>query len=121
MTINSEAVVINAGSKLWIPILLVKPNSILSWTFTIKDYNCGFGIANSEKDIEEEYIVPKDYYDADEEVTGSVVIENPGTVYLCWDNSYSWIRSKTIVYSFSIEQPNDLIEEKHISSAYLIL
>ena len=118
MTINSAAVVINAGSILWIPIVIVKPNSVLGWSFTIKDYNFGFGVAKSKDMSVESFIIPKEVYEPNKEVKGSVVIDKPQTVYLLWDNSYSWIRSKTVVYSLSIEQPQDPIEEKHRASLY---
>lgn len=118
MTINSEAVEINARSVLWIPIITVKPNTKLSWSFHIKDYNCGFGISPTKDDMLNDYIVERKVYESGEDVSDYVVIENPTTVYLYWDNSYSWIRSKTIVYSISIEQPADDLRDKHIASSY---
>ena len=120
MTINSAAVVINAGSVLWIPIVIVKPKSILCWSFTMKEYNCGFGVAKSKDMNIESFIIPKEVYEPNKEVKGSVVIENPQTVYLLWDNSFSWIRSKTVVYSISIEQPQDPIEDKQKAALYFL-
>lgn len=118
MTINSAAVVINAGSTLWIPIVIVKPKSTLSWSFTIKEYNCAFGVSFSQNSTGDDVIIPREVYECNKEVSNSIVIDNPTTVYLYWDNSYSWIRSKTILYSISIEQPRDILLEKRIASTY---
>lgn len=118
MIIHSAAVVINPGSSLCIPVMIVKPNTTLCWSFTVKDYNCGFSVSTSKDSSSESVIIPNETYGPNVEHKGSVVIGNATTVYLSWDNSYSWFRPKTVLYSISIEQPKNDIEDKHRSSLY---
>ena len=49
---------------------------------------------------------------------GSIVVTDQGMIYLVWDNSYSWIRSKTVVYSLTVEIPSDGIEDKQKGSLW---
>lgn len=120
MIIHSAAVVINPGSSLCIPVMIVKPKTTLCWSFTIKDYNCGFSVSLSKENSSDNVIIPNETYGPNKEHKGSVVIDNATTVYLSWDNSYSWFRSKTVLYSISIEQPKNDIEDKRRSSLYNI-
>lgn len=113
ITINSEAVVIAAGKSFCLPIMVVTPGSKLEWFFTVKDYDCLFGVIEQEDIPSEDYILDKQYYSSEEEVSECLLILEPGVYNLVWDNSYSLLRSKTIVYSVRVEAPPPTMEERH--------
>ena len=93
--------------------MVVTPGSKLEWSFTVKDYDCLFGVIEQEDIPSEYYILDKQYYSSEEEVSECLLILEPGVYNLVWDNSYSILRSKTIVYSVRVEAPPPTMEERH--------
>ena len=118
ITISSEAVNIAPGNSFLLPIMVVAPGSKLEWSFTVKDYDCQFGVINQEDMSSEDYIVDKRYFSSGKEVSDCLILMEPGIYNLVWDNSYSILRSKTIVYSISVETPFPTMEEKHKGALY---
>ena len=59
------------------------------------------------------YINTKTLLTSEEEVSECLLILEPGVYNLVWDNSYSILRSKTIVYSVRVEAPPPTMEERH--------
>ena len=52
-------------------------------------------------------MIPKSRFRADENlVQGSVNIVTRGTLFLQWDNTYSWFNSKQLLYSITLDEPD---------------
>ena len=119
--ISSAAVTISAGSIFRLPIVVPKDGTNLEWSFMVKDYSCWFGITSDKEESSPEYIVIEKSPVPNTETTGSVSIEKAGTIYLVWDNSSSWIRSRTVIYSLTLHIPNNTIQDKQKPSMYLSL
>ena len=117
--ISSAAVTVSAGSIFRLPIVIRKDGTNVEWSFTVKDYSCWFGITSDEDESSCEYLVIEENPVPNAETTGSVLIEEAGTIYLVWDNSSSWIRSRTIIYSLTLNIPNNTIQDKQKPSVYL--
>ena len=49
---------------------------------------------------------------------GKIVFEEAGEYFFIWDNTYSWIREKNVVYSIEIVLPEETLEEKVACSRY---
>ena len=119
--ISSAAVTISAGSTFRLPIVIPKDGTNVEWSFMVKDYSCWFGITSDKDKSSPEYLIREESPVPNTETTGSVLIEEAGTIYLVWDNSSSWIRSRTIIYSLTLDIPNNTIQDKQKPSVYLSL
>ena len=114
--LSSEAVIINAGSLFQLPVVITTPGSRIKWSFTTKEYDCQFGIASQRDQFSEDYLLRKEYFSPDVEIKGCFIVTKPDVYYLVWDNSYSWLRAKTVVYSVSVEIPLPTFQEKQRGS-----
>ena len=112
MRVNSAAVVVPAGSMFQLPVMIPKAGTRIRWSFRIKDYDCLFGIASRPNQFADDYVMKKQLIAPDVDAKGSIVVTDQGTIYLVWDNSYSWFHEKNIVYSVEIVQPDLTIEER---------
>lgn len=110
-SIKSAAVLIKAGGSFILPILVLRPRTILHWTFKSNEYDVIFGISKVRKPKAEEWLYPSKLVDANTEFSGNICIERPGEYYCVWDNSYSWIREKSIVYSIQSVLPDPGVDE----------
>ncbi|KAL1435889.1 hypothetical protein MTO96_010659 [Rhipicephalus appendiculatus] len=98
---------------------VARPGEQLSWSFQTATGDLSFGIryespgsSVSEYLIEQQrlpscYLVPE---------RGRLVCDKPGTYVLEFDNSYSWVNSKTLAYFVDLLPPED---EKENDSASL--
>lgn len=88
---------------------VTEPGSCLKWDFRTKSDNVTFGIFLEENGSEppkdvvplvkcESHIVPE---------TGEVICEKIGRYIIRFDNTYSWIKSKTVFYSVVIIPPSN--------------
>ena len=116
--INSAAVVISPGSVFKLPVMIPRGGTNVEWSFSVKDYSCWFGVASKVDPSPSDYIVVQDRPTPNTETKGSVLVEEACTIYLIWDNSSSWIRSKTVIYSLTLDVPKDVIEEKQRAYMY---
>ena len=119
--ISSAAVTISPGSVFKLPVVIPKDGTNVKWSFMVKDYSCWFGISSDEEESSPEYLVIEESPIPNTETAGSVIVEEAGTIYLIWDNSSSWIRSRTVIYSLTLDIPNNTIQDKQKSSVYLSL
>lgn len=117
-TVKSAAIVIVAGSMFQLPVVIPKAGTRVRWSFRVKDYDCQFGIASALNQFSNDYILKKQLITPNVDAKGSILVNRPGTIYLVWDNSYSWMRPKTVVYSLTLEVPQNLIEDKQKGSVY---
>jgi len=87
----------------------VKVGDMLNWTFAVKDLDVKFNVKlrkTAESGgkvrvvgvIEEEQLVKAAKVDANSLAEGTWTCKEAGQVEVCWDNSYSILRSKTIAY-----------------------
>lgn len=113
---NQATEVIEAGTIFQLPVAVIKPQSTISWTFTLLDYDCYFGISSMRNQEDDKYPVRKQLISANTECSGSYVVSKPGTYYLVWDNSYSWFRQRTLFYSFVVKNPPPSVQELHKGS-----
>jgi singapore isolate B (sub-type 7) whole genome shotgun sequence assembly, scaffold_2 len=118
MRVNSAAVVVPAGSMFQLPVMIPKAGTRVRWSFCVKDYDCLFGIASRPNQFADDYVMKKQLIAPNVDAKGSIVVTDQGMIYLVWDNSYSWIRSKTVVYSLTVEIPSDGIEDKQKGSLW---
>nr|XP_022342458.1 retinal-binding protein-like isoform X1 [Crassostrea virginica] len=101
------------GDKLSIDVQVDQPGSILKWEFKTEDHDIGFGVFYQslkgnvpvvETSRVNSHVVAED---------GSCVCEEPGIYKLCFDNSFSWTRSKTVYYNAEVlyEDDTQIIKE----------
>ncbi|KAK8808412.1 hypothetical protein WA158_008313 [Blastocystis sp. Blastoise] len=125
LKLKTSEVIVTAGDSFLLPILINKPNTILQWIFHTQDYDIDFGVTGREVDLndptQDHSKVDEDGFEPDiVEVQrcpanvpqqGQIVIPQTGMYYILWDNSYSWIREKHIVYSVELVFPEPTVEE----------
>ncbi|XP_076345644.1 SEC14-like protein 3 isoform X1 [Tachypleus tridentatus] len=115
---NLKKVVIEKKSLFPVELKIEKAGSVIRWEFQTECYDIGFGVffrPNQEEltpwNQDEELIsiqrvncqlVPED---------GMVVCEKLGTYILMFDNSFSWCRSKKLMYQVRILPPNSTSQE----------
>ena len=62
-------------------------------------------VVGSSTETKETFLVEPTRYDAHiETVAGTLYINGPATVYLVWDNEYSWFNSKDLAYSIDLSE-----------------
>jgi len=95
--------VIHAGTAREVPVS-VEVGNIVEWTFQTEGGDVGFGILLERPDGVVETLVEKDRVPSDEEsIRGSMVMEHKGRLWLQWDNTYSWLTNKQLIYSVSLQ------------------
>ncbi|XP_033747667.1 SEC14-like protein 2 isoform X2 [Pecten maximus] len=106
---------VTVGSKqsLDLPYSVTIPESVLSWQFFTEGYDVGFAVYRQIEDglqkgnLEE--VVPLErvtshIYPGD----GSVVCKTVGTYVIRFDNTYSWTRSKKVLYCVDVMVPDSM-------------
>jgi len=105
-------VTVGRASTLQVDLDVEVAGSTISWEFKTNDYDIGFGVYRKAlgsgrlKKAEMMEVVQdekKDSHVHPEE--GSLVVDEAGTYVLRWDNTYSWTRSKTLLYDCNITAP----------------
>jgi len=86
-------------------ILNAEQKSKIFWEFNTVSHDIAFGVYYKQSDYMYE-ILPMDRVNSSEEsVQGHHVCEEGGEYILRWDNSYSKLRKKTIIYQCFVEEP----------------
>lgn len=110
---------VKRGSSLQIDVEAKKPGSIIRWQFTTEGYDLGFGVYKKTKDEKQHVknmitIVPTQRVDSHlVPEDGSVSVKEAGTYVVRFDNTYSYIRSKTISYLIEVLEPEVEEVEAH--------
>lgn len=107
---------IKAGSLFACPVMVPRPNTVLSWSFLSRYYDVDFLITKDEDDGRSKVLVPSLSFSHDVEHQGKIVVPEMGTYYLVWDNSSSWMRERIITYSYTLHFPEIDIDEKNLCS-----
>lgn len=91
---------------------------VISWEFKTTDYDISFGVLHSTQHVKEadtgnaNPLVPVDRVNSHEmPITGrwELKAEESGYVHLVWDNSSSYLRSKSLQFILSVEGEHSLI------------
>lgn len=110
---------IKAGTAAQIPVIITKPNTTLSWEFVSKYYDIDYRITKVAKEDKIEIVIPTTHCPGKVIQKGMVVVKESGTYYLEWDNHRSWMREKTVEYSYTLKMPSLTIEEKVMCSKWV--
>jgi len=86
-----------------VPFLVERGNS-LKWEFSTINHDIVFGVFYESDDGNLIEVVRPCRYNAHKEsVVGTLQVTNPGVYVLIWDNTYSYIRGKNLIYKAHIE------------------
>merc|ERR1712196_32712 len=85
----------------------VAKGSTLRWTFRVKEHDIGFGVRMRVQEFggaREEEVLACERYDNADTISGSWVADEDRTMVLCFDNTYSKLRGKTVAYLVGTEK-----------------
>ncbi|CAL1296154.1 unnamed protein product [Larinioides sclopetarius] len=89
-----------------IEIQVKEPGFLIEWEFEIQNRDIEFGIYFKDNTEKRHPIIPLKKVDEEEFTeTGNYRAENAGTYILVFNNSYSWMRSKDIIYRVVVKNP----------------
>ncbi|XP_060077260.1 SEC14-like protein 2 [Ylistrum balloti] len=106
------AVTIGRGSSIQVDLTVNEPDSAIRWQFITEGYDLGFGVYKRTKDSRQkandmEQVIPSQRVNSHIfPEDGSVIIQEPGTYVVRFDNTYSWTRSKKIYYIIEMLEPD---------------
>ncbi|GLG94821.1 SEC14-like protein 2 [Gryllus bimaculatus] len=104
-------VVVKKGDKIQIPFIATDEGSFLKWEFRTEGHDIRFGITYADVDGNESVAVPLQRitcFPASE--TGEIACQSPATYTVTFDNSYSFLRNKTLHYSVFMKSPENNVE-----------
>jgi len=91
--------------------VVMQVGAVVKWDWMLEAHDCSFRVVFTPSSGEPLVIQELDRHpETDGPVTGQYTVETPGRIQLVWDNSHSWMRSKTVTYHL---QPDDLPCEVH--------
>ncbi|KAL5016998.1 hypothetical protein ScPMuIL_006587 [Solemya velum] len=111
LSIHMTPATVRHGDKLYVECQIENPGSVLRWEFQTKDYDIAFGVfrKSENKTIPimpvtrvHSHLIAED---------GSLVCWDTGTYLLCFDNSFSWIHNKKLLYLYEI-----ICEDEEVAS-----
>ncbi|KAF4673403.1 monooxygenase [Perkinsus olseni] len=103
-TAEVETVTIAKGQSMQIP-LTVKKGDIVSWAFGVDAQDILFGVevrAQKDGQMTSEFVVPLEKCSSHRSVRGQYTSLTDGRLVLVFDNTSSWIRSRTVHYRYEI-------------------
>mmetsp|Transcript_32235 Transcript_32235/g.42509 ORF Transcript_32235/g.42509 Transcript_32235/m.42509 type:complete len:289 (+) Transcript_32235:46-912(+) len=94
-----------------LPIPVDIAGSIIEYQFQTLEYDIAFSVEletlNDDGERESNVISEPERYDSHiEPFVQQVQMDQPGTLILVWNNSYSWMREKQLSYSVSLQVPS---------------
>ncbi|XP_050537161.1 SEC14-like protein 2 [Daktulosphaira vitifoliae] len=103
---NYTTVTIKKGDKLYLQYNVAEPDSFLKWHFRTEGHDIKFGVLTTDSENIQTILVPIKKVSCHEfEETGVIICKYPGTYTAVFDNSYSFMRSKTLSYDIQITKP----------------
>jgi len=102
---------VKAGETIPLEINVSTPDTVLSWEFQTENHDIGYSIFYEGK----EEVVPFSRVDSQlKEVKGSIICRHPGRYVIAFDNTYSRLRAKSVLYKISlstkmIEDPTSMM------------
>ena len=118
MKMKTNAIVVKAGQRFELPLVISKSGTSVHWVFHSKGYDIRFGFL---KGTNKESFVAITAYPPDTPQQGKIVFEEVGEYFLVWDNTYSWFHEKNVVYSVDIVLPELTLDEKVACARYMCL
>ncbi|KXJ29102.1 SEC14-like protein 2 [Exaiptasia diaphana] len=109
---GSTVATVDRGKKLEIVKEIETPGSILSWEFRTQEHDIGFGIflcsptLDDQDDMDDVLPIQRVNSHLSPEI-GSFECECSGKYVIRFDNTYSWVRKKTVEYSIDISIPSE--------------
>lgn len=98
--------IIKKGEKLCLPFIAPVENSILKWEFRVEGHDIKFGVTCQDVDGTESTPVPVHKIDSHQSSEiGAITCPTPATYTVIFDNAYSYIRSKKLHYSITMDSP----------------
>jgi len=114
-----SSITIPAGKSHKIQATVNSPGSIISWEFSTKEHDIKFGAfflgregaaaaegeaakQGQKVDVLEASRIPDSYREV---ISGELIAEQAGVYVLEWDNGYSYLRSKTLLYKYEVSEP----------------
>ncbi|GLE00779.1 hypothetical protein PINS_up009567 [Pythium insidiosum] len=96
---------VRAGQTFSVSLDMHHAGDIASWQFSTKKHNIGFSASFNGETVrvysrEEAHAKP---------VKGSFRCDEPGTLTLDWDNTYTWSKTKVLIYWAEVEQASQLL------------
>lgn len=89
--------------KKYIEFQIESPESILQWEYKTDKHDIGFSVFKKENDEELKEIVTNERMDCfNLTIDGIITVNEPGTYFLCFDNSYSMLTSKVVHYRYDV-------------------
>jgi len=87
-------------------IVPVSPGTCVSWAFQSMSHDIAFEVIQEDESGNEKVLSPKVRHSnaATTTIKGSTTAEAPGKVFVIFDNSYSYMKSKTVKYRIDVEQ-----------------
>lgn len=117
---NVKYVVVRGRSCFECKVPVKKPRSTIRWEFQTKDYNIRFGVLYQKVSLDKIQNTPPDELLAVENVechilpeTGELLCEKAGQYILHFDNTYSWLTSKHLLYKVIVEEPEETNEKNN--------
>lgn len=111
IVVQSPSVIVKAGTVFEIPLIILKSNTLVSWSYKTEAYDIKFGISKPVGKGEREYLVENKVYKPDTQHHGKAIFPTVGNYVLVWDNTYSWRREKVLQYQVEICLPEPTIED----------
>mmetsp|Transcript_28604 Transcript_28604/g.56206 ORF Transcript_28604/g.56206 Transcript_28604/m.56206 type:complete len:378 (-) Transcript_28604:143-1276(-) len=106
---NSDAYtkwVVPRGQTFSHEIKVTKEGSMLSWDFFTESRNIQFFVTLTKPLEEEEVVVAKEKLESHvSSVQGELVCDFTGIYKLVWDNSFSWLYSKSLSFKVELAEP----------------
>eukprot|EP01121_Diplochlamys_sp_Union-15-3_P011711 TRINITY_DN3424_c0_g1_i7.p1 TRINITY_DN3424_c0_g1~~TRINITY_DN3424_c0_g1_i7.p1 ORF type:complete len:434 (-),score=96.89 TRINITY_DN3424_c0_g1_i7:74-1375(-) len=92
---------------------VTKSGTIIAWEFSVEKHNVGFYVTFQEDGSEKVTLRENTKYECNKEaVQDSLICEKPGKYSLCWDNTFSWMKSKNLVYRLVVTEPEKKKKKK---------
>lgn len=107
-----KSVVVRERSRYECKLSVQKPGSTIRWEFQTKDYNIRFGVLYEKakygkiKNSHPEELLPVENVECHVlPESGDMVCQKSGQYILHFDNSYSWLTSKHLMYKVKVDEP----------------
>ncbi|XP_072034161.1 SEC14-like protein 4 [Amphiura filiformis] len=103
---------ISRGSSLKLQYHVCNPGTILRYEFRTKHYDLGFSVWKQNDDGSIDEILEKQRYNCQMvPEDGHITLEQPGTYFVKFDNSYSRLRGKHLSYCIELINPGENLED----------
>ncbi|KAG8174498.1 hypothetical protein JTE90_000197 [Oedothorax gibbosus] len=101
---GAKKLTVARSSKSEVPVHVPSPGSTLDWEFTLMTRDIGFGLLYKDH-RKTEAVIPQQRIETSEATeSGMFKCEKSGTYIIEFDNTFSWLHSKEIYYTFKIFQ-----------------